>query len=123
MRERGGQIGHVLLEPLDDRARVAGFDLLDVGGPFLAQRSLDGASDPGVLDGHPVGVRKSLHLLDRLGRESHRNVFRQVRTGRRRTGAPGAGSGCRILVVLERLCVGISLASPSRTLRNSRLGS
>ncbi len=109
--ERGGQFGHISLEALYDRARVA-LDLLDVGDTSLANCSLDRAPDPGA-DGHPVGVRKSLHLLDRLGREPHWNVLRQ-----RPLGPPTRRAWCRlalrrILVVLEGLRVAHARESPS----------
>jgi hypothetical protein len=89
------------LEALDDYASViAAFDSLDARETLLAKHSVDGAPDPGA-DSHPVGVGEFLHLLDGLGRETHRNVVRERSLGAaaRRT---RRGLALRwILVVLE----------------------
>jgi hypothetical protein len=120
--ECGSELGHVPLEALDYLPRrVTALNLL-TGEALLANCSLDGAPNPSA-HGHSIGVGEPLHLLDRLGREPHRDVLRQRSRGStaRRAGRRLALRG--ILVVLERFGVGHRRESSSYRCATVRLGS
>jgi hypothetical protein len=107
----GSQLGNISLQAFKDCPRIfLAFDVLEIYGASLAQRSLNGTPDPGA-DGHPVGRRDRLHLLDRLGGEPDGDVLgqRSRSTSTRRAGRGLAVRG--IVVVLEGVGVGHCRAS------------
>jgi hypothetical protein len=99
--QRGGELGHVGLEPVDDRPRVAA-DPLGAGDTLLPQSALDRTPNPRA-NGHAVGVGEPPDLVDRLRREADGHVL-----GERPIGASTWSAGCSlavsgIVVVIEAL--------------------